>query len=244
MTWYSSKDVAYVLIGYKSIGSYLNALRMKTSARLTDTTGLGKTWREMSDTGLREGELEMSGFYDGTMSFMNTVAATDQVVSVLLEGNTVSKRFYGFEKAIISASEVGISSDSVHTTTPGLTVRGAVDFGYVVAPVTARTTAGNTQATYADAGAAMTAPRAYLNIASLTLGGYDSLVVTVQSCDTSGGSYDDETAFTAITSTLTGSQCITLASTVNRYLAIKWAWTGAGTGQSWTGFVGVAPPAA
>ena len=244
MTWYSSKDVAYVFWNHCTITGFLNAVRIKTTAKLVDTTGLGDTWREMSDTGLREGELEMTGLYDGDVlaeNGMNTVSATDRVASVLLEGNTVSKRFYGFQKAILSGTEVGISSDSVHTSTPVYTMRGAIDHGYVVAPWAARTTAGNTQATYADAGASMTAPRAYLNITGLTLGGYTNLVVTVQSCATSDGSYDDETAFTAVTAASTGSQCITLSGAVNRYLAVKWAWTGAGTGQSASFFVGVAP---
>ena len=239
MATYASPDVAYVLIGEDPWQAYLNTLTIKTDAVLADVTPLGTAWRTMADTGLRSGEVTCAGFYDGTKTGMNTVSATDRVVSVLLEGNTRSKRFYGVRAAVVSAAEVGISSDSVHTSTPGITVRGNIDFGYVVAPVAARTTAGNTQSTYADAGASMTAPRAYLHVTSLTLGGYTNLVVTLQSCATSGGSYDDETAFTAVTAA--GAQSIAISGDVNRYLAVKWAWTGAGTGQSATFFVGVAP---
>lgn len=238
MTWYSSKDVGFVFIGDQNITTLLNSARMKTEAVLTDTTGLGNTWREMTDTGLRRGELEFSGFYDGLAVSMNTVSGTDRVVSVLLEGNTVSKRFQGYRAAIVSGAEIGISPESVHTSTPTTTVRGAVDFGYVAAPRATRTTAGNTQSTYADMGAAADNGRAYLHILSLTLGGYTNLVVTVQHSD-DHDTWADHTAFTAATAT--GAETIALTGTVNRYLAIKWEWTGAGTGNTFSAFVGVAP---
>jgi hypothetical protein len=239
MATYSSPDVAYVFVGDDTWQAYLNSVTMKISANVVDTTPLGTAWQVMSDTGLRSGEFTCAGFYDGTKTVMNTVSATDKAVSVLLEGNVASDRFYGFRAATVSAAEIGISSDNVHTSTPELNVRGAVDYGYVVAPLAARTTAGNTQLAYADLGAAATAPRAYLHVTSLTLGGYDNLVVTLQSCATSGGSYDDETAFTAVTAV--GSETIAISGAVNRYLAIKWAWTGAGTGNTFTAFVGCAP---
>jgi len=238
-TFYSSKDVAYVFVGDDTWQAYLNTVNIKISVKLADTTPLGVSWPVMTDTGLRSGEFTCAGFYDGDKTIMNTISDTDKVVAVLLEGNTVSKRFYGFRAATVSAVEIGLSSDNVHTSTPELSVRGAVDFGYVVAPSAARTTAGNTQATYADMGASATGPRAYLAVTSLTLGGYTNLVVTVQSCATAEGSYDDETAFAAVTEA--GAQTVALSGSVNRYLAVKWAWTGAGSDPSATFFVGVAP---
>lgn len=240
MTWYSSKDVAYLIVDGTDIAGSINTARIKTSAVTVDTTCLGDTWREITDTGLRNGELEISGFYDGstTSAVIDTVSGTGKVVSVLLEGNTVSKRFYGFDSGTVSAAEVGLSPDTIHTSSPTFTVSGQVRFGYVVAPLAARTTAGNTQSTCADMAALSTIARAYLAVTSLTLGGYDNLIVQVQSCDTSDGSYADETAFAAMTTT--GGQVVALSGTVNRYLAVAWQWTGTGTGQSATFFVGVA----
>ncbi len=241
MTWYSSKDVSHCFLGLGSVAPYLNTVRLKTSATLTDTTGLGDTWREMSDTGLRTGELEFSGFYDGTShgAYLNTVSDSDSVVSLFLEGNTAGKRFYGWRAATVSSAEIGLSSDSVHTSAPGINVRGAVDFGYLVATYADRTTAGNTDATYVDLGASAASGRAYMRIGTPTLGGYDNIIVTVRHCDTSDGTYEDHTSFPAVT-TATHST-LALATTINRYVSISWAWTGAGTGQSATFFVGVAP---
>lgn len=241
MTWYSSKDVAYVFVGATDIHGYLNAATMKTTANLADTRVLGEVYPTITDTGLRSGEFTCSGFYDGTAAggVMNTVSGTDQVVSVLLEGNTVSKRFYGYRAAIVSGSEIGLSSDNVHTSTPGITVRGDVDYGYVCAPYLADRGAGaTTDATYANMGADAGTARAYLNITDITMGGASALTVTVRHCDTAGGAYGDHTAFAAVTAV--GAQTIALASTVEQYISIKWAWTG-GAGSKWSGFVGVAP---
>lgn len=239
MAFYSSKDVAYVFVGEDTWQARLSAVGMKIEATLSDTTPLGAVWRQMTDTGLRRGELTFSGFYDGDKPGMNTVSGSDKVVSVLLEGNTPSLRFYGFERATVSAAEIGVSADSVHTSSPEMIVRGAVGHGFVVAPLTARTTGGTTKANYADMLASSTTARAYLHVTDIILGGYTNLIVTVQSCATAGGSYDDETAFSAVTAP--GAQSIALAGTVERYLDVKWAWTGSGSGQSATFFVGVVP---
>lgn len=238
-TFYSSKDVAAVLVGADPWQAYLSGLGLKIEAALSDTTPLGAVWRQVTDTDLRRGELTFTGFYDGGKPAMNTVSDADKVVSILLEGNTPSMRFYGFERAIVSAAEIGVSAESVHTSTPEMSVRGSVGHGFVVAPLAARTTGGTTKATYADMGSSSTTARAYLHVTDLTLGGYTNLIVNVQSCSTAGGTYDDETAFSAVTAP--GAQSIALAGTVERYLCVKWAWTGSGSGQSATFFVGVVP---
>jgi hypothetical protein len=244
MTWYSSKDVAYVFIDNLSVAPYLNAMTMKTSAVLANTTGFGDTWTEWTDTGLRNGEVTMGGFYDGGTdgAAMNTVAATDRTVSVLLEGNTVSKRFYLFQSGLVSSTEIGLSPEGVHTSAPGYTVTGEVNFGYVVAPYAARTTAGNTDAASCDVGAGgIAAGHCVLHVAALTLGGYDNCVVTLRSDADNEGVFTDETAFTAVTAV--GSEVKALATGVDRYMSVSWAWTGEGTGQSISFFVGVAADA-
>ena len=241
MAGYGTKDVKLLVHG-SNVSADIDQVTMKTSAIVQEFKPLGAVFPTTYDTGGRTGELTASGIYNSIPSespILAVVSGTDRVVAVVHEGDTVSSRAWCFQKAIVSATEIGLAPDTIHSLTPEFTVTGTVNNAYVVAPLVARTTAGNTQSTYADMAVAATGgtARAFLVVTSLTLGGYTNLIVTVQSCATSGGSYDDETAFTAVTAA--GAESVALSGDVNRYLAVKWAWTGAGTGQSATFWVGV-----
>ena len=79
---------------------------------------------------------------------------------------------------------------------------------------------------------------AYVSCSALTLGGYTNLLVKVQhSADNS--TFADLVTMTAITAAPAAERKEVAAATlVNRYLAASWAFTGAGSGQSATVFVG------
>ena len=122
-------------------------------------------------------------------------------------------------------------------------VSGSVDEGVILAPLAARTTAGNTQATKHDNTAeSHGGGYGYLQLTALALGGYTNLVVTLQH-STDNITYVDFTpAFTARTAV--GAERITLPGVdadgnVYQYTAVKWAWTGSGTGQSATFMAGI-----
>jgi methenyltetrahydromethanopterin cyclohydrolase len=71
-----------------------------------------------------------------------------------------------------------------------------------------------------------------LHVSDLTLGGYTNVTVKVKH------SVDDVTYTDLITTfaniTVPGAQRVTVAGTVNRHLAVSWAFNGAGSGQSIT----------
>lgn len=239
MGYVSLKDCGHIYVGPTSVGSSAGGFRIKRTALMDERRFAGNVYPTALDTGIRNGELELTDvIYDTTTNpAFVPFPSTAQVVSVCLEGDTASARFYGFQAARVSAAEVVLDPEKMDDIVPEFTVAGEVNYGYVVAPHAARSTAGNTDSSYADDGAQAASGHAYLHVPSITLGGYDNCIVTVRH-SSDHASWGDHTAFTAVTAAT--HEVKALATTVERYLSVSWAWTGAGSGQSITFFVGVA----
>ena len=240
MAYYGLKDLTAAYVGAYNLTSFTGGARMKATTQLDIRQFAGNAFPTALDTGVKSGEVELSDvIYDSVANIAFGPLPTSAVpVSLLHEGGTASSRFYGFQSAVVSGVEVELSPDKMDGIIPTLTVSGEVNQGYVVAPPVSRSTAGNTDTTYADMGAASaTGGHAFLHLPVLTLGGYTNVIVTVRH-STDHITFVNHTSFTA--ATVPTSQVIALAGTINRYLSIGWAWTGAGSGQSFTAFVGVA----
>jgi hypothetical protein len=239
MAYKSSKDAARVYVDWLDVHSDLDTVNIKTSAVLREFKPLGATWPTQVDTGARKGELTMSGLYNGsfTATALSTLGGANKVVSALVEGEALNDRFYGWQAATVSDTEVGLAPDDVHTQSATFSVNGEVNYGYVVHPPQERTTGGNSDTTYADLGAAAAGGgHGFLHVSSITLGGSTSCTVKVRH-STDHVTFVDHTSFTNVTAS--GSECKALAA-LNRYLSVSWAWNGAGAGQSIFMFVGVA----
>jgi hypothetical protein len=232
-TYYSAEDVTYIFFGATQLQLVTNEMRMKVSAVLADTRVFGETFPTVTDTGLRNGELELSGYYDGVRSDLWLTGDSDYVTA-LIEGNTVSKRAYAFDNATVESTEISMGADQPHRHAGTFKVSGRVYHGWLAAPYAARTTAGNTQSAYADMGADGTTGYGYLVIGAIDLGGYTNVIVTVQHSN-DHVTWGDHTAFAARTAV--GASKVALATAIEQYLAISWAYTGAGTGPTWTGCV-------
>lgn len=236
MAFISSKDCGTVFVGAAATQSVMGGITMKRSVVVDERRFLGSTWPTNLDTGIRNGELTFADvIYDTDINpLFLPLPTTYSIVSACIEGDTAGKRFWGFQSAAVSGGEVQLSPDKMHNIAPEFTVRGEVNVGYVLAPNAARTTDNNTQASSVDMGASATSGHAFLHVPAISGGG--SCLITVQT-STNNSVWVDHTAFAAVTTTT--SQVIALPSTVNQYLAVKWAWTG-GSDNSITFFVGVA----
>jgi len=239
MAYKSLKDVAKVFVAEYDVRPILGApMNIKRTALLSEFRQPGEVWTTAVDLGIRSCELTMPAYLNSPGSdSISGIYGTNRIVSILHEGNTVSDRFFGIQSAIVSGIEVGISDDMPDTLTPEFTVRGETNYGYVAAPWVERTTAGNTDTTYATMQAPGATGHAFLHVTALTLGGYTSCTITVRT-STDHITFNPHTAFGAV-SNIT-SEVLALSSTVNQYLSVSWAWNGAGTGQSITFFAGVA----
>lgn len=238
MPYVSGADLAYLFFDGLDVAISNNQLEIADEAVIKRRRPLGQAYPKAIATSQYEGTMSLSGWLDtDTEPQLGRLTGDEKVVSALVEGNTAGVHFWGARAAYVAGVKLGESEDDIVSLDPTISVGGAIDYGLIVAAYAARTTAGNTDASYVDLGAAATGGgHAYIHIPALTLGGYTNCVVTVRH-STDHTTFTNHTAFTAITGT--GAQVLTLTGTVNRYLSISWAWTGSGSNPSISCFVGV-----
>jgi hypothetical protein len=246
MAYFSLKDVSHVMFDGVNVADGIDNITIKVAAKTAEHHACGQVFPYNFPLGLYEGEMTIGGWMDsvvttpttgGKINALSTAGGSDMVVSVLIEGNTVSNRCWSYQAARVSEVEAVLSLDDVHKLTPGITVRGAVDYGFLATPYATRATAGNTDTAYADMGAISTpGARAYLHVGALTLGGATSATVVVRhSSDHITFNPHGSGSFANVTATPTNwGQCITLTGLVNRYISTSWIYNGgAGTNISY-----------
>lgn len=239
MTPKSAKDIAFIFFDELDVKQSNNEMTIADEAVIPQRRPFGSAYKNCYPTGQYDGEMTISGWLDSvTEPQLGELTGDDKVVSVLHEGNAVSDRFYGIQSAKVSGRKLGMADDDLDTFEPVVTVAGELNFGYVVGPHAARTTAGNTDATYATMVETSAASgHAFLHVSALALGGSTSCTVKVRH-STDHITFTDHTAFPNVTAV--GAQVLALAATVNKYLSFSHAWNGAGSDQSISCFVGVA----
>lgn len=233
---HGSADTAFALFGGRDIVSTLQNIEFESEAVLEETTVLGVGDEEHAAVGLSRGALRHSGFYDDGTDSVNDhlVDHPESVACIGLEGNTIGKKFTGWAGAIVGRYRRQASRDELHKAEGEYTVDGAVEEGVILHAHGEETAAsGDTESTPVDNGVSSADGGAgYLQVSALTLGGYTSVTVKIRD-SADDITYADLIAFTAVTSAPAGERK-TVAGTVDRYLAMSWAFNGSGSGQSVT----------
>lgn len=243
MPRYSSADVGFLLVSGRNILGQTTQLQDAREAIIEETTVLGSTWEQQSYVGVRRYELSQQGFFDDAVDGANDALITpgsSKVLSFALEGNAVGKKFVGTPALQVSYERL-IERAALHKANASYANEGGHEEGVILHALGAETGAsGNTEgASSQDAGALSSNGGAgYLQVTSLTLGGYTNFAVKVRH-SSDDVTYADLVTFTAVTAAPNG-QRVAVTGTVNRHLAHSWAFTGAGAGQSATYFVGFA----
>lgn len=242
MAKYGSDQVAFFLVdGYSLLGSTTDITEDK-EAMTEDTTVLGSAWAAEEATGLRKAHVEQKGFYDDAALGVNAALVSSVGVSRVMcygfEGNVKGKKFVGFAGALQVAFERVASRGELHKANAKYKGNGAVEDGTILHVLATQSVAsGNSQATSHDSGAgSANGGSAYLQLCGLTLGGYTNAPVWVQH-SVDNVTFTDLVAFTPAT-VAPSAQRVTVAGTVNRYLAMRWALAGAGSGPSMTWMIG------
>lgn len=242
MTEYDSSNVAFFavdefqLLGFSSRVSDPGAAQ-KTAERMP----LGESLqRKVILKGIEPVTIEQGGWFStdagATHEALAAKRGTAQLLAYGVSGNVIGRDFVGAQAAQAVYDPRIVKGDLVQTA-----ARWECDEyerGLIVAHLAARTAAGHTQATPVTNDAqTLTGAVAYLFCSALTLDGYTNVIVTVRDSD-DNITYGDLASFTA--RTVPGAQRLVIAGTIEKYLAISWAYTGAGTSPTWTGLVGVA----
>ena len=240
MAYLSGKDCAYLFVDGVDVAVSNNGVNLSSEAVCPKRRPLGQASKSAFLTGQIDSELGITGWLDtNTTAQLADLTGDAKVASVLFGGNAVSQLFAGFKTVYVAGAKVGLADDDLDSFEPVLMTSDCkANIGYVAAPYVERAAAANTDATYATMTEASGATgTAFMHVAALSLGGSTSCTVTVRH-STDHVTFADHTAFANVTAV--GGQSLALASQVNKYLSISWAWNGAGSDQTFSAFVGVA----
>jgi hypothetical protein len=222
-----------VLLDGTNASEFFNETTTNRSVETSETTSFGSGAKTYI-AGLKDGTLSLSGMFDGTTgaidSILNSLAgsATDSVVTVGLEGNTVGTMTH----------MVGVQQTSYEVTSPVSDVvsvsaefqaDGGLDSGRLLAPGTVVATATTTLGTSVD------------NAAATTNGGVGHVHVTANANNgtttikvqhsTDNSTWVDLITFSTVATTVKSAQRVEVAAgtTVNRYLRSQIITAGTGS---------------
>lgn len=242
MAKYGSADVAFLLVGGYSLLGVTTTLVDTREAVLEDTTALGDSWANSAYTGLRRADFSQEGFFDdavnGVHAALNEQQGSARVLCFGVEGNSKGRAFVGFAGALQAKYTRAASRGELHKANAEYRGSGVVEEGTILHELATEAAAGNTEAAAVDnAASSANGGGAYLQVTSLTLGGYTNLAVTVRhSAD--NVTFVDKASFAAVTAAPIAER-LALAGAINRYVAVAWSFSGVGSNPSATFLAGV-----
>ena len=252
MATYGWPDVQPLLVGGYDLvgdGTVTMELTIPGFTRVSEeATGAGSTWEQHKLTGEKKakGPASLKVFYDDTAATGTKAALTTQ------SSNRVF--ILGYEGGAIGAGFAGGLGHAVDVDTPPskgqltklvatLLLTGTYDpFGKILKNVAAVTADGNSQASSVDnAASSANGGAAYFAVKSLTLGTATDIILKVMH-STDNVSFAALATATAVTAAPAAEQVVVAAATtVNRYLAGLWDYSGTPNGATTaTIFIGFA----
>lgn len=250
MTLKSSADVGFLLLGGRSILGRVTVFNDVESTIVEETTPLGVNTDEWANVGVREWELQQEGFYDTAVgSILEAFELSgEQILLFGLTGNAIGEDFLGVN-TVRTTIERNTPRKELNKLSASFKSDEGQDRGYVHANHIARTTAGPTDLTAVDWGAAyadQTAGKmvAYLAVSALALDGGTSLTVVVRDSP-DNVTFTDSITFTNVTTANSSERKELLASAavggdIERYIRARHTFNGAsGANRSATYAVGV-----
>lgn len=234
MTQYGSPDVAFVLLGGRSIMGDIIEIVDSQEGVNEETTALGASVDSWAAVGVKRFEAILRGIYSDSGVVTALEVATAQALMYGLEGNTLGKEFTGLTSVrtqIVRSS----TRDALHRLEATFKANQGMDQGVILAPLVARDS-GDTPLTAVDnAAASSNGSIGYLGVSAITLGGYDSVTIKIR--DAAVSTYGDHITFANIAA-VPAFERLTVAGEVLRNARIETTWNGAGSGESITFAVG------
>lgn len=239
-------DVAFVLVGGRSIGGDLTAFEDKIEAIVEQSETLGDTWTEQSYTGLRTADLSIEGFYDdrqgGVHDALNTSADVAPPICYTLEGSTFGAGFVGWAAGARATYERQFALGALHKVKAEYRTQGPVDYGKQLWYPHVASATGNSTGAPVNNGAGTTGGAGYLQYNATA--GEANIRILHSSND---GTYTELFAFTQTTKGVAtgsfGAERLTTSGEVKQYTAVSITTataTGAGTTAGLNFFVGLA----
>lgn len=236
MTKYSSKDIEFFLVnGYSIVG--LETDFEVSRRRITrETTVLSDTYEQHEDVGITGMDVSQDGFYDDAAGSSNAAlvanGGAEVILSVAFEGNTEGQKCVCLEGPVQTSYQRGIAVKEFHRASAEYMANGEVEDCLILADLEARVADSNTSS-QEEAASSSSGASGYLQVTNVTLGGYTNCVVKIQH-SANDIDWADLITFTAVTDRTAERVEVASGGTINKYLRVLWAWTGAGAAQSIT----------
>jgi hypothetical protein len=244
MSTYGSDQCAFFLVGGRSLLGTQTSISVGMSNSIKDKTPLGVGSRVKAPTGLSEGKLTQSGWYEDDVggsneALVDTTGRTSQIMCVGFAGNVVGRAMIAFAGNYVASYNRGAEVDGFTKADAEYAVSGITDDNARILLPHAANTGTTITGTAVDHGAASAlGAGCYLQISALALGGYTNVIFKVQH-STDNNTWVDLATFTAVTAAPAAERKAVAVGDVYQYLRATAAYTGTGTGQSVTAMVGV-----
>jgi len=243
MAKFGGKDASFFLVdGYSLLGS-LTTFSDEVEAITEEAKGLGVVWPEPTPTGDKVATLTQEGYFDDETDGINDALSEQQgvarVITYGVEGNTIGKTCIGMAGSYASKYARIPQKQQLTRAKAAYTISGVVeDQVEILHELAAEAGDGNTEgAESVDSGASSAnGGSGYLQVSSVTLSGRPSVVVKLRD-SADDITYADLITFTAVTART--AERVTVAGTVDQYLAASWAWGGAGGAPAFTFMAGL-----
>jgi hypothetical protein len=237
VTQYSSSSIGYLLIGQYDLTNISSKLEDNIEAPIEDTTPFGVSTTTYGKPGFKKYGLSgHEGWYDDATSSINAamigMASTEEVFMMAYQGNTAGKYAICAGGAIRAGYKRGFEVGQYHKASFDLSISGTRDEGIILGTLVARSGAGNTEGAYLDLNSygGSGSPSGtlgctlYVCVTSYTPDTSSGLIITFEDSTTTG-TFLSQCATASITA-IGGYKVVSADMTVNRYIALKWAWGG------------------
>lgn len=238
---YGLPDVEFVLFDGHDLTGMVRGLSDELVNPVEESTVAGNEIANSRFVGLSQATLALTAFYDEDLT-EQLEGGPSGVLMYALQGNTAGNHCECVEEAICTGYKKQPEPSAIHKAEVNFVCQGDVallDHAQIVAPLAARTAAGNTQAAYVDSGAATDdgGGRWWVHVTALDLDGYTN--VSHQLVDSADHIAFGDVADAVATFTATGAQMVEFDGAVDQYLADVWSYAGSGTSPSNTAIAAV-----
>jgi len=236
---YSSSSIGYLLVGQYNLTNVSSKLEDGVEAPIEDVTPFGVGTQAYGRPGFKKYTISgHEGWYDDAADSINaamvSMASTEEVLMLAYQGNTAGKYAVCAGGAIRAGYKRGFEVGQYHKASFDLSLSGTRDEAIILAPLQVYTGNGNTEGAYLDlnayggSGSPSTSLGCtlYVCITSFTQSTSSGLTITFEDSTTTG-TFLSQCATANITAPgITGYKVVSADMTVNRYIALKWAWGG------------------
>lgn len=235
-------DVRLLIDGFDISGDSFELALTKEAGIETPSEGFGDAWQEGLATGVDRGGVTHRSFYDDVAAATEAALVgnqgTSRVLLAILGGNVQGASCVAFSGAMQRNVVRSPVRGELHKIAAEYMSDGEIDEPPLLQSLSAEAGDGVTSdgslnnTTFSSNGGP-----GYLEVTSLTLGGYTSVTVAIQESSNDGGgdAFVDIITFAAVTVAQVAERLTVAAlATVEQYLRVILTWNGAGSSESIT----------